>query len=100
MKTPYSEAEVRSLVEAYEAHRARADTTRKGLGFLVRLADLHKALEQIPMDYWEVVLLHGLIGVPQERVAELLQISRKTVSKRYRRGLEDTRWLMNGGHEE
>lgn len=61
------------------------------------VADLDAALEQLPQDWWEVVLLHGLIGVPQAETAKLLRVSQQAVSKRYRRALEEIHYLMNGG---
>lgn len=92
----YSEGEVRTLIEDYPAYRAKADTSRQGLRYLVMLADLDKALEQIPLKFWEVVLLHGLLGVTQAEVARLLSISHQAVSKRYRLGLEEVLYLING----
>jgi DNA-directed RNA polymerase specialized sigma24 family protein len=42
------------------------------------------------------VLLHGLIGLPLRATAELLQVSHQAVNKRYRKGLEELHYLMNG----
>lgn len=96
-RTNYGEGEVRALIEEYTALKEKADTSRTGLRFLVMLADLERALEQLPMKYWEVVLLHGLLGVPQMEVAQLLHVSQQAVAKRYRLGLEDAHYLINGG---
>jgi DNA-directed RNA polymerase specialized sigma24 family protein len=96
-RTSYSEGEVRALVEEYAAFKEKADTSRSGLRFLVMLADLDKAMESLPMKWWSVVLLHGLIGIPQMEVARLLQVSHQAVSKRYRLGLEEIHYLINGG---
>lgn len=96
-RTSYSEGEVRALIEEYAAFKEKADTSRSGLRFLVMLADLDYALQRIPLKYWEVVLLHGLIGIPQTEVARLLRVSQQAVSKRYRLGLEDAHYLINGG---
>lgn len=93
----YTEAEVRALIVEYAAVKESADTTRPGLRALVELADLHRALEVIPLEYWEVVLLHGLLGLSQQQTACYLNVSQQAVSKRYRLGLEETHYLMNGG---
>ena len=77
--------------------RAAADTTRRGLRYLVELADINRALAQLPLKYWEVVLVHGLLGVPQQEAAQLLHVSQQAVSKRYRQGLEELTYLVNGG---
>lgn len=88
------------MVEQYAALRATADT-RPGhrLDTLVRLADLEKALDQLPMDLWRVVLTHGLLRVQRDDAAKALQISAGSVSKRFRLGIEELHWYMNGGDE-
>lgn len=93
----YKPEEVRALVEEYAAVRESADTTRYGLRFLVELADINRALEQLSLKYWGPVLLHGLLGIPQQEAARLLQVSQQAVSKRYRHGLEELTYLINGG---
>jgi DNA-directed RNA polymerase specialized sigma24 family protein len=100
-RSRYSEGEVKALIEDYAAYRAAADTTPRGrrLDFLVMLADLDKALKQLPMKEWEAVLLHGLLGIPQAETAHLLQIKQQTVNKRYRQGLEDVHYWINGGDD-
>lgn len=97
MRPNYDDAEVRALVEEYAAHKARVDTTPGRLNILTRLADLHRAMELLPVKYWEVVLLHGLIGLTQEETARVLKISQQAVSKRYRKGIEDIVYNINGG---
>jgi len=49
------------------------------------------------MPYWEVVLLHGLIGFSLTETGLLLQVSHQAVSKRYRHGIEEAHYLINGG---
>ncbi|MDE2103099.1 MAG: hypothetical protein KGL39_37990 [Patescibacteria group bacterium] len=92
----YTPREVRALVEEYAALRAKADTDAGGMRALLQLADLDYVLERLPMKYWEVVLLHGLLGLPQEQTATLLHISQPAVSKRYRQGLEEITYWING----
>jgi RNA polymerase sigma factor (sigma-70 family) len=93
----YKPEEVRAMVEEYAALTAKADTNPGGMRTLIQLADLNNALARIPLKYWEVVLLHGLLGLSQEQTAETLRVSQQAVSKRYRRGLEDATYYINGG---
>ena len=97
MRPNYDDAEVRALIDEYAVHRAGVNTTRPGLRMLVRLADLDRAMEFLPRKHWEVVLLHGLIGMSQEETARHLQISQQAVSKRYRHAVEDIVYNINGG---
>jgi DNA-directed RNA polymerase specialized sigma24 family protein len=93
----YRAEAVAGLVEEYAARRARVDVTHRGLFYLVQLVDLDRALARLPLKYWEVVLLHGLIGFDQYATAQLLQISQSAVSKRYRKGVEELHFYINGG---
>jgi DNA-directed RNA polymerase specialized sigma24 family protein len=93
----YTPGEVQSLIEEYAAVSASADTTRRGLRCLVQKADLDRALARIPLKLWEVVLVHGLLGVPLRETGEELRISHTAVAKRYRQGLEETIYRINGG---
>jgi DNA-directed RNA polymerase specialized sigma24 family protein len=93
----YAPSEVRALVEEYAAVRASADTTRRGLRCLVQMADLNRALARIPLKFWGPVLVHGLLGVPQMEAAQALRISQQALSKRYRQGLEEVTYFINGG---
>lgn len=85
------------MIEEYAAFKEKADTSRSGLRFLVMLADLDKAMESLPVKWWSAVLLHGLIGIPQQEVARLLHVSQQAVAKRYRLGLEEVHYMINGG---
>lgn len=87
------------MVEEYAALRVKADTSPRGVRTLLQLADLDFVLARLPLKYWEVVLLHGMVGLPQEKTAELLHISQQAVSKRYRQGLEEITYWINGGEE-
>lgn len=97
-RSRYTEGEVKALVEEYDAFREAADTTprRRALDFLVMVADLNKALQRLDLQGWEVILLHGLLGIPQAETARLLQIKQQTVAKRYRLALEDVHYFING----
>lgn len=87
------------MIEEYAALTAKADTSPGGMRTLLQLADLDHALAQLPLKYWEVVLLHGLLGLSQEQTADALHVSQQAVSKRYRHGLEETVFNINGGIE-
>lgn len=93
----YSLEEVRRIVESYAELRARADTHAAGLRTLTLLIDLDRALPLLPLLLRAVVVMHGLAGIDMETVADVLQVSRKTISKRYREGLELLHFNMNGG---
>jgi DNA-directed RNA polymerase specialized sigma24 family protein len=98
MGARYSENEITRMVEQYAALRAQADTKPgRKLDTLVRLADLDKALDRLPMDLWRVVLVHGLLGVTRDESARVLQISTGAVSKRFRLAIEELHYDMNGG---
>jgi DNA-directed RNA polymerase specialized sigma24 family protein len=97
VRSPYGEKEIRAMIETYEVLRAQANTSPRGMRALISIADLDRALARLEKKHWEVVLLHGLIGVPQEGTAQLLHVSQQAVSKRYRKGLEDTLFYINGG---
>lgn len=97
MYEDYSPEHVRTLIEEYAGLRERVDTTAAGLRPLVQLADLDRALDRLPLRYWEPVLLHGLLGFPQDEAARLLAVSQQAVSKRYRRALEEIHYFINGG---
>lgn len=84
------------MVREYAALTAKADTSPSGMRTLLQLADLNDALARLPLKYWEVVLLHGLLGLSQEQTAEALHVSQQAVSKRYRMGLEDVIFYING----
>lgn len=93
----YSPEHVRVLIEEYQALKAKVDTDLYGLNYLVQMADLDRVLERIPWNYWEVVLLHGLLGLPQTTVGACLGITQQAVSKRYENALEEITHQINGG---
>ena len=74
-----------------------SDTTRRGLRYLVQMADLNRALALLPAKLWEAVLVHGLIGLPQQDAAAALHISQQALGKRYRQGVDEVHYWMNGG---
>lgn len=100
-RNDYSINEVTRMVATYEQLRETASTKPgRGLLNLARLADLDKALTQLSLDRYRVVLVHGLLGVTQQDTASALHISQQAVGKRYRYALEDLHFHMNGGELE
>jgi DNA-directed RNA polymerase specialized sigma24 family protein len=95
----YSPGDVRALIEEYANLTAKADTHRAGLRFLVQRADLSRALERLSLKHWEVVLLHGLLGMTQEATAETLRVSHQAVSKRFRHAMDEIIHYINGGDD-
>jgi len=99
VRVSYSEEEVGALIRDYAAFREKAGTTRAGLRVLVRLIDLARAMELLPIKYRGVVLLYGLLGLSLDETAALLHVSHQAVSKRYRQGVEEITFSMNGGYD-
>lgn len=93
----YRETEVRALVENYESAVSDRDTTVRGLRSLVRIADLKRAWAGLNADEREVLLLVGVLGLSTHEAAQEIQKSQSSVSRRYRKALEELTWLMNGG---
>jgi DNA-directed RNA polymerase specialized sigma24 family protein len=87
------------LVEEYPALRAQTDTDHRGLRHLVELADLHWALDALPNDLFEVVLLVGLLGMDVRTASVLLHKSKSSVDRRYRDALAEMTFYINGGVE-
>ena len=55
---------------------------------------LAEALEQLPADYREVIILHNLQGLPFSDVADQMQRSPEAVRKLWIRGLAKIRSLL------
>lgn len=85
------------MVGRYEVLRAQANTSPRGIRALIAIADLDRALARLSMKHWEVVLVHGLIGLTTREAAEVLHISHVAVGKRFRKGVEDALHYINGG---
>jgi DNA-directed RNA polymerase specialized sigma24 family protein len=101
MRNSYTPRHVRALVEEYAMVRERADTsTPSRIISILELADLHRVLPRLSLKYWEVVLVHGMLGYTQEQASAILQISQQAVSKRYRLALEDLTYYINGGEDD
>lgn len=93
----YSPGEVEALVDGYEELRARRDTHRAGLRYLVYLADLDRAVARLTRKQREAVVLHGKVGLSYAECGRRLGISGGAVAARYHHALERLTVLMNGG---
>src|SRR5262249_11210675 len=60
----------------------------------LELRDLERALDRLPTEQREVILLVGLEGMPYEEVAEVLGVPVGTVRSRLSRGRNALRQLM------
>lgn len=96
-RSSYSTGEVEVLVEEYESIRGRRDTNRRGLYYLVLIADIDRALVRLTQKQREAVILHGRVGLSAEGVAGLLGITKDAVLQRYHHAIEMLTHFMNGG---
>ncbi len=62
--------------------------------------DFRTALDKLPQEQREVVLLIGLEGISYAEAADILQVSIGTVKSRLSRGRRALRILMDGGVDE
>lgn len=95
-KSRYSDDLITRMVAEYQTAR-RGTRPGRDLDTLLRMADLDKALDRLPMDLWRVMLVHGLLGVPRDKAAEVLHISTRQVTKLFGLGIEELSYWMNGG---
>jgi len=63
----------------------------------LELIDLHKALQQLPHEQREVLLLIGLEQLSYDEAAKVLSVPIGTVMSRLSRGREQLRSMMNRG---
>lgn len=93
----YPSRRVKTLVEGYRTFRHQKDTKPgRSLDLLLQLSDIDVAVRKLgPIEYVSI-LLCGLLGVPQDEVAEALGVHQSTVSRRYDRALEVLKATLNG----
>ncbi len=97
-RSKYTEGEITRMVMYYQELRQMMDTKPgRRLDLLLRVADLDNALDRLPMELWRVVLVHGLLGIDRDSAAAVLKISTGATSKRFRQGIEELAYEMNGG---
>jgi len=95
-RSRYTEDAIIRMVKNYSALKQVVGTKPgRQLETLVRMADLDRALDRLPMDLWRVMLVHGLIGVPTREAAAELRLSQSAVSRRFRLGIEELYFYMN-----
>jgi DNA-directed RNA polymerase specialized sigma24 family protein len=88
----YDEKEVQVLL----AHYAEWQYLRHRPFFHVRLMDLEAAMSRLPRKLAEVMLVYGLHRLDARSAGEVLRISHTAVTKRYRQGLEEIMFHING----
>ena len=85
------------MVNHYANIQSVADTDRKGMRILVMAADLEQAIEQLDLFGYVLVLMVGILGIPQAAVARLLEVDQSTISRKYAEVLDDLHLYINGG---
>lgn len=92
----YSTSEVRAIVEGYEELKANADTWGPGLRSLLSLADLRRAIAEMPEDLRRAVLVHGQYRHTIRDAAALLGLSKWEAFELYHAGLSWLVTFLNG----
>ena len=62
--------------------------------------DLGQAILELPVKYKDVILLYYYQDMNQDEIAEILQTSSSTVSRRLKRAQEKLRDVLKGGRED
>ena len=62
--------------------------------------DLGRAILELPVKYKDVILLYYYQDMNQDEIAEVLQVSAPTVSRRLKRAQEKLRDVLKGGRED
>lgn len=62
----------------------------------VRLMDLEVAMRHLPNKLFEAVVVYGLLRFTERAAADALHISHTAVTKRYRQGVEQMLYFLNG----
>lgn len=88
----YDENEIQALIDNYLALRYMKH--RPSLH--VRLMDLEVAMRHLPRKLFEAVLVYGLLRFESRAAGEALHISHTAVMKRYRQGVEQILYRLNG----
>jgi hypothetical protein len=97
MRYIYAPEEVRALLEGYAALLQLAAWRPAGNFIHVRLLDLERALERIPVSLYEPLEWHGLKRLTLDEVEVMLGGKRTTVHDRYQRGINSVIKDLNKG---
>ena len=62
--------------------------------------DLGQAILKLPVKYKDVILLYYYQDMSQDEIAEILQTSASTISRRLKRAQEKLRDVLKGGRED
>ena len=62
--------------------------------------DLGRAILELPVKYKDVILLYYYQDMNQDEIAEILQTSASTISRRLKRAQEKLRDVLKGGRED
>ena len=74
---------------------SRLDEPQRSLMCNEQLQQLSRAMEQLPYDQREVIMLHFQAAMTLKKTAESLGISVNTAKSRYRYGMEKLRLILN-----
>lgn len=88
----YDEDEVLALIDNYLELRH----LKHRPAIHVRLMDLERALRRLPRKLFEPVLVYGLLRFRAREAGEALSISHTAVIKRFRQGIDEILWILNG----
>lgn len=89
----YSAKEVKGILDNY----VEFATKRHRPYIAVRLADLQRAMHQIPYPLREAAFLLGVAQMPLREAAELSNVSHTRIGDRYRYAIDELLIRLNGG---
>jgi DNA-directed RNA polymerase specialized sigma24 family protein len=92
----YSEREVEALIFHYAELKSVASVYGPGLRVLLLMADLDRAIRDMPRKEYFAVLLHGQLGYVLRDAEKVLGISRSTLHDRFQSGVTWLTSYLNG----
>jgi DNA-directed RNA polymerase specialized sigma24 family protein len=88
----YTEHEVHALIDNYMTLRHM----KHNPSIHVRLMDLEVGLQHLSNKLFQAVLVYGILRFEDRAAASVLQTSHVSVRKRYRQGVEEILYRLNG----
>jgi DNA-directed RNA polymerase specialized sigma24 family protein len=88
----YTESEVQVLLDNYLELRF----LKHRPSIHVRLMDLEVAVRDLPRKLREAVIVYGILRFDSRAAGEALHVSHQAVVKRYRQGLDQMMYRLNG----